>query len=396
MTKSKLGIALAFGTLASIVCADAATASEFDLVYTFSDPSGPYSPWGQFIFNGGSLYGTTLHGGGTSCAEGEGCGTVYKLTPSGTATVLYAFQGGSDGDLPLGHMYRDSSGNFYGAAGGGNSGCLGGCGILFKLAPNGTKTTLYTFAGGTDGYYPSGDLVADGAGNFYSVTSAGGDNDQGTIFKLDSSGTKTTLYSFCAKHNCKDGADPDAGLIADGSGNLYGVTYSGGDNQYYGTVFKLAPDGTYTVLHSFGSGDGEFPNSKLVSDGAGNLYGTSGGPGGYGQIFKLAADGSLSILHTFSSTDGKGPRALIRSAAGDFYGSAPYGGENLPACGNGPGCGTVFKLSSAGVFSVLYRFVGGSDGFSPNEVTLGTGPSSGSLALYGTTLDGNTAFKIIP
>ncbi len=220
------------------------------VLYNFKcQPKDGANPDSPLVFDTqGNLYGTTYQGGGF-CAS-LGCGSVFKLAPDGTETILWGFMGGYDGIWPFGGLIFDAAGNLYGttAYGGSyNANCQewpGGCGTVFKLAPDGTKTILYEFAGGADGYDPNGGLVMDAQGNLYGATYMGGASGSntygyGTIFKITPAGAETVLYSFCSQPNCADGAYPDAPLVFDGQGNLYGTTYRGG-NAYYGTVFKLS------------------------------------------------------------------------------------------------------------------------------------------------------------
>ncbi|MGH6850219.1 MAG: choice-of-anchor tandem repeat GloVer-containing protein [Methylocella sp.] len=160
----------------------------------------------------------------------SGCGVVFKLSPSGIFTVLHTFTGGSDGKLPEGALLADSSGNLYGATYGGGTSNRG---TVFKLTPGGTETVLHTFTGGSDG------LIADSSGNLYGTTIFGGASNAGVVFKLSPTGTETVLYSFTGG---SDGAFPQAGLYADSNGNLFGTTNGGGASGN-GVVFKLAGTG---------------------------------------------------------------------------------------------------------------------------------------------------------
>jgi uncharacterized repeat protein (TIGR03803 family) len=189
-----------------------------------------------------------------------------------TETVLHSFSG-NDGAQPIAGLIADGNGNLYGTTAKGGA---SGNGVVFKLAPGGTYTVLYSFTGGSDGRFPQAGLIADSSGNLYGTTQFGGATGNGVVFKLTPGGTETVLYSFCHLPGCTDGAYPQAGLIADSSGNLYGTTpYGGASND--GVVFKLASGGTETVLYSFlGGGDGAFPGAALIADGSGNLYGTTG------------------------------------------------------------------------------------------------------------------------
>jgi uncharacterized repeat protein (TIGR03803 family) len=218
----------------------------------------------------------------------DGCGTVFEVKPNGTETVLYAFQGGSDGGEPLASVIRDGQGNLYGttARGGNMTDCGGnGCGVVFKLTPSGTESVVYAFQGGDDGVFPAGDLMMDKSGNLYGTTLEGGEGNIGTVFKIAPGGAETVLYAF---HGAGDGAYPKAGLIEDKAGNLYGTTTAGGTGDF-GTVFKLAPDGTETVLNSFGGTSGSDPNGNLLAGNNGNLYGTAeqGGNDNVGVVFAV-------------------------------------------------------------------------------------------------------------
>lgn len=350
----------------------------------------------------GNLYGTTeLGGSGTNCYGGKGCGTIFELTPNGTEQVLYSFQGGNDGFGPTGALLFDQSGNLYGAtlAGGGCSAETYGCGTIFKLAPDGTETILYAFQAGSDGWYPEGNVVADAAGNLYGVANSGGNYNGvtcenegcGTVFEVQSDGTEITLHTF---QGGSDGGIPLAGLIIDSSDNLYGTTLAGGGCMVNvdgcGTVFKVAPGGAETVLYAFQGGtDGYFPESELIEDHAGNLYGTTfdGGdtqvcdPDGCGTVFKLAPDGTETVLHSFKlgSTGSLPIGGVVMDANGNLYGTTSIGGDKH--CSERDGCGTVFKLAPDGEATVLLQFGSRGKGASPvSSLFLG---KHGNL--YGTT-----------
>ena len=224
-------------------------------------------------------------------------------------TTLYPFTGTGSGDgaYPNAGLIADPAGNLYGTTqvGGADPSCnqAPGCGTVFQLTASGTLTVLHSFIG-SDGEQPFAGLIADAEGNLHGTTWGGGANGRGTVFQLDTSGTLTVLYSFTGG---SDGGDPTAGLIADAAGNLYGTTLEGGTtgscNRPYGcgTVFQLTPSGTLTVLHSFTGSDGASPEAGLLADAAGNLYGTthSGGAGtscvqGCGTVFELTLPASLT------------------------------------------------------------------------------------------------------
>jgi uncharacterized repeat protein (TIGR03803 family) len=327
-------------------------------------------------------------------------GQVLVMTPSAEAqadstfTVLYAFKGGADGATPYAGLVRDAAGNLYGTT---SEGGAYAWGTVFKLDTTGTKTVLHSFTGPPlDGLVPQADLVRDAVGNLYGTTVGGGASDVGTVFKLDTAGTETVLHSFTGE----DGTTPYAGLARDAAGNLYGTAALGGPSGN-GTVFKLDTAGRETVvLYSFAGGtDGKFPNTRLVRDAAGNLYGTTwlGGapdchsPYGCGTVFKLDATGTKSVLYSFTKAqlDGKFPQGgLVRDAAGNLYGTTQDGGALRK--------GTVFKLDTTGAETVLHSFTGGTMD--------GAGPFAGLLLgadgnLYGTTGSGGasnlgTVFKV--
>lgn len=253
---------------------------------------------------------------------------------------------------------------------------------------------IYSYRDGADGASPAAAFIADGAGNLYSTTYAGGAANQGTVFRIAAGGgAPQVLYSFTGGD---DGAQPGATLLVDGQGNLYGTTTAGG-TAGLGTVFKLAPDGTETVLHSFagGAGDGAEPMAGLVADRQGNLYGTteSGGGRNYGTVFEVAADGHAAILHFFNGSphDGAYPIASpVLDRAGNLYVTTLGGGLQSNYCG--VGCGAVVKIApsaiSPGGDEVIHLFEPDSaDGTNPggNLVWDGSGDLLGTTLLAGST-----------
>jgi uncharacterized repeat protein (TIGR03803 family) len=325
------------------------------VLYAFSRPDLGDQPTSTLLRDSsGNLYGTTSIGGDPNCLS-YGCGAVFKVSATGTETTIYRFQGGTDGGYPTyAGVIADTSGDLYGATGiGGDTSCYSGfgCGILYRLARNGVKTTVYSFVGGNDGALPSGNLIRDPDGNVYGVTNNGGGGTLcgvtgpggcGTVFKISPTGAEKILYRFTGG---TDGSFPLAGLVWDSAGNLYGTTQNGGDlscdNGFgCGTVFKLDPAGTETVLYSFtGGADGSVPTTGLLCDTAGNLYGTTSTGGvGYGVVFELSQSGTETVLYTFSGgTDGAYPfGGLVRDKAGNLYGTTDFGGS---------GFGVVFKIT---------------------------------------------------
>jgi len=313
----------------------------------------------------GNFYGTTSYGGDLSCPStpvGSGCGVVFKLSTTGKETVLYTFKGGTDGAEPQAGVIRDAKGNLYGTAsyGGDLSECQGsGCGVVFKVSATGKQTVLYSFTGGSDGGSPVQGLIRDGNGNLYGTTYAGGNMSCqygcGVVFRLSKTGKETVLYSFTGG---TDGAKPWSGVIRDAAGNLYGTTGRGGDlagcsGSGCGTVFRLSKTNEETVLYSFKLGtDGGDPQAGVIRDAEGNLYGTTSGGGnqssGAGVVFKVNKQNEETVLYSFTGgTDGAYPAAgVIRDAKGNLYGTTIFGGDL--SCGDpkeGSGCGVVFELT---------------------------------------------------
>ncbi|HTS37695.1 MAG TPA: choice-of-anchor tandem repeat GloVer-containing protein [Candidatus Solibacter sp.] len=301
-----------------------------------------------------------------------------------TESILYNFcsvqQNCGDGASPIGTLVRDSAGNLYGTT------CIGGAleeGTVFKLSAEGAETVLYSFedSTGRDGICPNAGIIRDKNGNIYGTTTGGGVYEGGIVFMLSPSLTETILYTF----GRQDARTPEGPLVLDRQGNLYGVAGSGGTAKF-GAVYKIAPNGTESILHSFtnSNGDGGYPNGALVSDTRGNLYGTTsyGGAYGYGTVYRLNLDGTETTLHSFGlNSDGRTPYAgVVLAKNGDLYGTTNLGGAFR--------VGTVFKLSPNGDEFVLHSFTPNtSDGQHPyGELLL---DSAGNL--YGTTEYGGTS-----
>jgi uncharacterized repeat protein (TIGR03803 family) len=392
-------------------------------LYSFTGPPDGMNPQAELIEDtGGNFYGTTSQGGVTAgaCAS-LGCGIVFKLDTSGTETVLHTFTGTPDGANPVAGLVEDASGNLYGTT---SNGGVSNFGTVFKLDSTGNETVLYSFMGApADGAAPAAGLILGASGDLYGTTSQGGASSDGTVFQLDTTGKETILHSFLGAP--ADGANPMAGLVLDAAGNLYGTTFEGGAgpcslNSHYrfdtpstcGTVFKLNPTGTESVLHNFtGDSDGANPAAALVQDATGNFYGTTAAgaklcytisslpptaPTGIycGTVFKLDTTGTESVLYSFTGEpDGAIPDAsLILDAAGNLYGTTSEGGSgtcdvsggNPGSPGTNLGCGSVFKLNTAGQNSVLYSFTGTGLDWAPHaKLTL---DAVGNL--YGTTSQG--------
>ena len=352
----------------------------------------------------GNFYGTNLYGGP------HGTGNAFKLTPAGVVTQLHAFSGWDihndnvDGALPQGLTFG-GDGNLYGLA---YDGGRTATGTMYKVTPAGALTVLHTFIyppPDDEGFDPTGALTLASDGNFYGTTLNGGGGG-GTVFEVTPAGVVTVLYPFM--NDGSDGVGPFAGVVDDGNGNLYGTTEAGGD-QYLGTVFKVTTAGVMTKLHSFGNGDdgtgnvdGSGPQSAIVIGTDGNLYGTTplGGQYGAGTVFQVTPAGVFTTLHSFNPAngDGDGPAAgLLLAKDGFLYGTTEFGGAN--------GTGTVFRITTAGVETVLYSF---SATDSNDTNTDGAGAVASLIQgtdgnFYGTTYDGGAngygtvfAFRVVP
>jgi uncharacterized repeat protein (TIGR03803 family) len=377
------------------------------VLHSFGNGNDGQNPGAMIFDAAGNLYGTTYWGGIHQL------GTVFEMSPrqggGWTETVLHSFGNGTDGQIPASGLVLDAAGNLYGTT---EQGGVNDVGTVFELSPSQgggwTETILHNFGNGTDGQVPFAGLIFDTAGNLYGTTFSGGANNYGTVFELSPAvgggWTESVLYSFT--NNSIDGAYPLASLVIDSLGNLYGTTYEGGTATYFGTVFELAPngDGTWTesVLRSFGNGmDGANPEAGLILDSSGNLYGTTEGGGIHmaGTAFELSPQNGGSwkelVLRSFGGgTDGAYPQVgLTFDPTGNLYGATSEGGIH--------NAGIAFELSprNGGGWTerVLRNFGGGTDGANPysNVILDATGN------LYGTTYDGGihgfgAVYRIVP
>ena len=323
------------------------SAWSFNVIYSFGgypvDGASPVT--GAMVIRQGNLYGTTMLGGTASCSETQGCGTVFKLSPSQngwTETLLYNFSSAASGVFwPRSGVVIGQKGNIFGTAFNGGPYYIGG---VFELTPSGSESTLYNFPGGANGANPYGGLAHDKNGNLYGTTPYAG-SCCGTVFRIAPDGTETVLHTFAGG---TDGNTSWAGLVFDKLGNLYGTTWEGGGTSCgglgCGTVFQLAPDGTETILHIFNSSDGAAPRGGVILDAKGNLYGTTtyGGDHNSGTVYKLTPSGGLwteTVLHSFNEfdkSDGAIPQGSLLLRGGILYGTTQLGGANDQ--------GTVFKL----------------------------------------------------
>src|ERR1039458_6019331 len=322
-----------------------------------------------------------LNWGTRACAVLVLCATTAIALPAQTLTTLFSFDG-TDGAVPQAGLVQATNGDLYGTSSFGGANNLG---TVFKITPSGTLTTLYSFcsqSGCPDGYVPYAGLVQATNGDLYGTTLYGGANGPyGTLFRITTSGTLTTLYSFCSQSGCTDGELPLAPLVQAANGDLYGTTAYGGVNGL-GTVFRVTPSGTLTTLYSFcsqsGCPDGYDPYAGLVQATSGDFYGTTvlGGTGGWGTVFKITSSGTLMTLYSFcpqSGCNSEQPLALVQATNGDFYGTTAFG--------------SVFKITPSGTETTLYAFC------AKSGCTDGEAPHAGLVQatngdFYGTTFKG--------
>jgi uncharacterized repeat protein (TIGR03803 family) len=347
-----------------LISATGAEAGKFKTLYAFAGKSDGNSPSSLARDAHGNLLGFASSGAGR---------VLFKVTPKGVETTVYTFSGTL---IPAGAPLVDSAGNIYAVAGSGGD---YGYGAVFRISPDGTETTLHSFSGHDDGGYPYGGVTIDAGGSLYGTTSGVFDNS-GTLFKIDPNGQFSVLHAFSG---AKDGASPMASPIVDESGNLFGTTYSGGKYDG-GTVYELSADGAFRVLHAFTQRyDGGYLGASLLRDSEGNLFGTAtqGGSYGYGTVFEILPAGRVKVLHAFTGTgpDGSYPQTnLVQDTTGNLYGTTAGGGD-LSA-------GNVFRVSQHGHFTNVHSFTG-ADGFDP----LGNVVSDDQGRVYGTTYYGDQA-----
>ena len=303
--------------------------------------------------------GPTSGGGTNSVVPYWGNGTVFKISPDGRLTTLYSFGGGDDGAQPIAALFQGINGNFYGTT---RYGGTNGLGTVFRINSNGVLTSLWSFTGANGGASPNTALVQGSDGYFYGTT-AGNDLAIGvynpsTVFRISTNGALATLYSF---GNGDGWLTPESGLVEGPDGNLYGTIQNGGTNDW-GFVFKITTNGLLTTLYSFSGGsDGGSPSGNLVQGSDGSIYGTTpfyGTNGGGGTLFKITTNGFLTTWYSFTNShDGASPGGLVQGNDGYFYGTTSDGGAN--------GYGTFFRISPNGALTSLYSFTGKSDGGYP-------------------------------
>jgi uncharacterized repeat protein (TIGR03803 family) len=375
-------------TCASLLlgAATIAPAQTFNTLASFDQRNGANPTDSLVQGTDGSFYGTT------NVAGYNGGGTVFKITPDGNLSTLYNFcarANCADGSWPGAGLILATDGIFYGTT---HDGGAYGFGTVFKITSGDTLTTLHSFNFG-DGFAPIAGLVQASGREFYGTTifggRYGGSDGAGTVFKITPAGELTTLYDFCGLHGCPDGEYPRAALAQATNGSFFGTTIEGGANGG-GTVFNVKAGGKLTTLYSFcGQSNcyGGYSPNGLIHARDGNFYSTTqvGGANNDGTVFKITPAGRLTTLYSFCSekncADGWSANGLVQGTDGSFYGTTYYGGAN--------NYGSVFKITPGGTLTTLYSFC------SQNNCTDGYGPVASLVQgtdgiLYGTTYAGGT------
>jgi uncharacterized repeat protein (TIGR03803 family) len=390
MNWAKIGICV---LAISVLLATAAAASTTHITYSFNgDDDGEYADTDLVLDSAGNIFGTTVQGGDFAS------GTVWELTAAGQHLVLYSFTGGLDGGEPYKGVTLDAQGNLYGTAvTGGRGGCEGGCGVVYKLthtASGWRQNVVYYFSGGNDGSGPGSGVTIDSSGNVFGMTPTGGANGLGVVFQLSPS--PTGLPRFKVIHTFTggaDGASASAGRLVIRSGKLYGVATTGG-NFGSGVAFELTPtlSGEWSVktLYSFrGQPDAGFPYGGVLFDARGNLYGTTyyDGANDLGAVYELipTPSGEWGERVLYSFRGGTDGAGSIGNLVFDRLGNL-YG--TTSEGGAGCSCGVIFKLTPAGVAgwveTVAYRFQGAPDGGFVYNGMAGDGTGN----FYGATVHG--------
>jgi len=346
-------------------------------------------PQGLIRGNNGHLYGAGQYGGqnlwGGVFEFVPGVGAKYG--PSGTESVLASFAAGTDSDRPAASVVQASDGNFYGTT---YAGGTHGMGTVFKVTPSGSRAVLWSFGSGTDGNFPKSSLIQGRDGNLYGTTSGGGQFGNGTVFEITLTGTESVLWSFGSG---TDGSGPEAGLVEASDGNLYGVTSFGG-TQSNGTLFKLTHAGVETVLSNLPGPLGAGATNQLIQATDGNLYGTTkfGGVHNGGALFRITPTGDVSVLWSFGGgTDGIWPQGrLWQGTDGNLYGTTTGGGAPNRS-------GIFYRVTLDGVETVLWSFDTSATGTSVNPmgVVQGLDGEFYGVSMYGGGAYGGTLFKIV-
>jgi uncharacterized repeat protein (TIGR03803 family) len=374
--------------LALCAAAMSAPAQTFTTLASFNGTNGRSPVAALAQGTDGNFYGTTADGGSSTACGGSPCGTVFRVTRTGTITTLYSFDIAHGAD-PSASLVLGTDGNFYGTT---TEGGINGDGTVFRISPQGELKTLHSFSYYVDGGYPSDALVQGSDGNFYGTTSQGGANLDGTIFRITPEGKLDTLHGF----DGSDGCDPVGGLVQGSDGSFYGTTTGASCGADNGTIFKLSLDGVLATVFSFDYTDGFYPASALIQAPNGSFYGTTyeGGTNEEGTVFSVTSGGIFATLYNFCTesdcTDGEAPFAgLAQGTDGNFYGTTTFGGANNSSlCSNlNVGCGTIFKIAPTGTLNTLYSFCAETN-CSDGLVPIGGLVQGTDARFYGTTRGG--------
>jgi uncharacterized repeat protein (TIGR03803 family) len=388
-------------------------ASSYRVAHRFGCSHGAAYPVASLLAVNGTLYGTTPGADDVCPRKDSGLGTVFTISPSGVTKELYHFKGGSDGAHPSAGALIDVNGTLYGTTdSGGGTGCESGrgCGTVYSLSPSGAETVIYSFQGSPDdGAAPYGLVALNGT--LYGTTVLGGPSPPycnitgespgcGTVFSVTTSGSEKVLHFF---ENNPDGANPQSALTAV-NGTLYGITYDGGGPKCrrescpegYGTLYSITTSGSEKVVHKFEYDEGPFPTGGLLDVG-GTLYGTTGGTYSpcCGTVYQVSTRGVFSVLYRFQGArDGAFPLGGLISENGALYGTTQEGGVDCAPYSHG--CGTIFTVTTSGQESVLHRFRGNPNGRDPIAgLAYVNGTFYGTTALGGLSLCGSYGCGII-
>lgn len=336
--KNTGNVARAMGFALAVSAVVATAAPTLEVLSEFGTPGAGKGAFAGLIDGGdGYLYGTTFSGGVSNL------GTIYRVTPAGTVSVLHSFGPVSDNGFWTEHpLVRASDGNFYGVTqyGGTQNG-----GTVFKLTKAGVYSVLFSFSPAT-GYFPYSKLLEGPDGALYGVALFGGSTDAGVVYRVTKAGAYTVLHDF----DSVDGARPSAPLALGDDGALYGVASEGGTGGYNGTVFRVTTGGSFTKIADFNRANGANPQTGLVRTAPGVFYGTTynGGAHDYGTVFSITTAGVLTTVHSFNGDDGMAPDApLVRREDGVLIGATEYGFN---------GKGTVFVIAPGQMLRTVYKF----------------------------------------
>jgi uncharacterized repeat protein (TIGR03803 family) len=330
---------------AAVLCAATfAQAQTVSTIYNFTDSAtSGANPWYVTLVQGtnGNFYGTTYNGGKT------GSGTIFNVSTTGAQKILYSFAGGTtDGAYPTGGLTLGTDGNFYGTTQQGGSESQG---IIFKITPSGTYTILHNFNAFVDGAFPWGPPILASDGNFYGTASGGGPNGRGIVYKITSGGTFSEVYQFDVTHGYSPIAPPAQGT----DGFLY-IPVAQGGTDFCGTIVQMSTAGVLNNTYNFPCGPGgSFPLGPLVQASNGNFYSTTqdGGTNGEGTVYEVTTGLAVTVLHSFGAAFGDGtfPAAgLLLATDGNYYSATAEGGANDD--------GTLFNTTTSGTYTSLYSF----------------------------------------